>query len=66
MFGEFFDDLQKATESGGRQFGPDGKTLVGRYRDGSMPEPDKRAYGVGQVQVGTGRNVAKAHGIRWD
>jgi hypothetical protein len=66
MFGEFFDDLQKATESGGRQFGPDGKTLVGRYRDGSMPEPDKRAYGVGQVQVGTGRNVAKAHGIPWD
>lgn len=63
---EFFDDVQMAAESGGRQFGPDGKPLVGRYRDGSMPSPSKRAYGAGQMQVGTARNVATSHGVPWD
>lgn len=63
---EFFDNLQMMAESGGRQFGPDGKPLVGRYRDGSMPPPTKRAYGVGQMQVGTAKETAEKHGIPWD
>jgi hypothetical protein len=64
--GDFFDDVQMAAESGGRQFGPDGRTLVGHYRDGSMPKPSERAYGVGQMQIGTAKNVAAAHGIEWN
>lgn len=62
----FFDDVQQAAESGGRQFGPDGKPLVGRYRDGSTPKPSKRAYGAGQMQVKTAQNTATAHGVPWD
>lgn len=63
---KFFDDVQMATESGGRQHDKSGKPLVGRYRDGSTPAPGKRAYGAGQMQIGTARNTAKAHGIPWD
>jgi hypothetical protein len=62
----FFNDVQMATESGGRQLDDKGQPLVGYYRDGSTPPPEKRAYGAGQMQVGTARNVAAAHGIEWD
>lgn len=60
---QFFDSVQEATESGGRQKAADGSTLVGRYRDGSLPPPEKRAYGAGQMQVATARRVAASHGI---
>jgi hypothetical protein len=63
---KFFDDVQMAAESGGRQLDKNGKPLVGRYRDGSTPAPSKRAYGAGQMQIGTARNTAKARGIAWD
>lgn len=53
-------------ESGGKQFDKDGKPLVGRYPDGSMPAPAQRAYGVAQMQIGTARETAKLHGIAWD
>jgi len=59
-----FDQMKR--ESGGRQFGPDGKPLLGRYRDGSAPPPEKRAYGVAQMQVGTARDTAKRFNIPWD
>lgn len=62
----FFDEAQMAAESGGRQFDQSGKTLVGRYPDGSTPKGDKKAYGAGQMQVGTARNTAKQFGIAWD
>lgn len=52
-------------ESGGRQFDQSGKPLVGRYRDGSMPKEDERAYGVAQIQVGTAKETARKHGIPW-
>lgn len=58
------DQIQQ--ESSGKQTGPDGKALVGRYRDGSMPKPSQRAYGVSQIQVATARETAKKHGIPWD
>lgn len=63
---EFFDDVQMAAESGGRQHDKDGKPLVGRYRDGSTPKGDKKAYGAGQMQVGTAKNTAAQYGIPWD
>lgn len=66
MLGEFFDSVQLAAESGGRQFDKNGKPLVGRYRDGSTPPPAQRAYGAGQMQIRTAQNVAKSHGIPWD
>lgn len=62
----YFDDIQMATESGGRQFDKDGRPLVGRYRDGSTPPPNKRAYGAGQMQVATARSAAQRAGIKWD
>lgn len=61
-----FDDEQLAQESGGRQFDKGGKPLVGKYRDGTMPSPSKRAYGAGQMQVGTAREQAQRSGIPWD
>lgn len=64
--GSFFDDVQMAAESGGRQFDERGRPLVGHYRDGTMPKPSKRAYGAGQMQIGTAKNVAAAHGVEWD
>lgn len=60
------DSAQRNKESGGRQNDAQGNPLVGHYRDGTMPEASKRAYGVSQMQIGTARNVAKAHGIQWD
>lgn len=63
---KFFDDVQLAAESGGRQHDESGKPLVGRYRDGSMPKPADRAYGAGQMQLDTAQNVAKAHNVPWD
>lgn len=62
----FFDDVQMAAESGGRQFDKDGKPLVGRYRDGRTPSKDKQAFGAGQMQVGTAREAAQRAGIQWD
>jgi len=53
-------------ESGGQQKDKNGQTLVGHYRDGSMPAPAQRAYGVAQIQVGTARETAQKHGIPWD
>lgn len=64
--GDFFDSLQMAAESGGRQLDSAGKPLVGHYRNGTMPAPSQRAYGAGQMQVGTAKNVAAAHGVEWD
>lgn len=63
---EFFTSVQEAAESGGKQFDKSGKTLVGRYRDGTTPKGDKKAYGRGQMQIGTARDTAKRHGIDWD
>lgn len=63
---KFFDDVQMATESGGRQLDKDGKPLVGRYRNGTTPPPEKRAYGAGQMQIGTAKGAAKRAGIQWD
>ena len=57
---------QRSRESGDRQFGANGETLVGRYRDGSMPSPEKRAYGTSQMQIGTAREAAQRAGIPWD
>lgn len=61
-----FDDQQMAQESGGKQFDQNGKPLVGRYRDGSTPPLAKRAYGAGQMQVGTAKEAARRAGIAWD
>lgn len=63
---QFFDDVQMAAESGGRQHDKSGKPLVGRYRDGTTPAPDKRAYGAGQMQIGTAKETAQRYGIAWD
>lgn len=55
-------------ESGGRQFGPDGKPLIGRDSKGRVPGADRGgpAYGVAQMQIGTARDVAKQLGIPFD
>lgn len=63
---KYFTKEQMRQESAGRQFDADGKPLVGRYPDGSMPEPNQRAYGIAQIQEGTARETAKRHGIKWD
>lgn len=58
------DQLRR--ESGGRQMGSNGKTLVGRYPNGSMPKASERSYGAAQMQIGTAKETAAAHGIAWD
>lgn len=63
---KFFDDIQLAQESGGRQHDAGGKPLVGRYRNGKTPAPGKEAYGAGQMQIGTARATAQKHGVAWD
>jgi len=62
----FLDGVQVQTESNGQQFDEKGKPLVGRYRDGTTPKPGKEAYGAGQIQKGTAKRTAEAHGIRYD
>lgn len=62
----YMDKDQTMRESGDRQFDEKGETLIGRYPDGTMPSPDKRAYGVAQMQVGTAREAAQRAGIPWD
>lgn len=63
---KFFDDVQMGMESGGRQHDSQGKPLVGRYRDGSTPPESKKAYGAGQMQIGTAKATAAKHNIAWD
>ena len=53
-------------ESGGRQKDAQGNTLVGRHRDGSLPPPAQRAYGIAQMQIGTAKSAAQRAGIPWD
>ena len=62
----YFTKAQEAAESGGKQFGRDGSVLIGRRSNGQLPKPVERAYGVGQIQVGTARETAARHGIPWD
>lgn len=57
---------QMNAESGGRQFQANGQPLVGHYRDGSMPPPALRAYGAGQMQIGTAQATAARLGIPFD
>jgi hypothetical protein len=61
-----FDREQMERESGGRQLDSQGRPLVGRYRDGSTPRPELRAFGAGQMQVRTAREAARRAGIPWN
>lgn len=63
---EQLSTAQVNLESGNRQFDKNGKTLVGRRSDGSLPKESERAYGKSQSQIRTARNTALKHGIEWD
>lgn len=49
-------NIALGTESGGRQFGPDGKPLTS----------PAGAVGIAQVMPGTGPEAAKLAGVKWD
>lgn len=60
---QFLDAIQINTESRGRQKDAAGNPLVGRHADGTLPPTSKRAYGAGQIQIGTAQDAAAKHGI---
>lgn len=53
-------------ESGGRQLDNNGLPLVGRYKNGTMPRDEEKAYGAAQMQLGTAMDTAKREGIAFD
>lgn len=62
---KYMQPSQIKRESGGKQFDANGKPLVGRYPDGSVPKDSEKAYGVGQIQIATAKRTAEKHGIPW-
>lgn len=55
-------------ETGGKQLDEKtGQTIVGRYRDGSLPKDESKwSYGISQMQIGTAMETAKRFDKPWD